>query len=351
MATIYPGAQWRPITRNYTAKPRARTRGIILHVAASEAASLRGWFNNPKARASSHFYVRRDGTVEQYVDLDQVSWTSGAGSSETIGVETQGMAHGEWTPAQVAALANIISWCAARYKFPIKTMGSSKAYERGVGWHALGVPGTYRQKARGVSQTGGQLWSSAVGKVCPGAERVRQIPGIVRAATGQPATPAPAKPAPAPATPGGYGVDVKQVQRQLQAAGYYQGGRIDGDYGRMTRDAVTSYQRAQRYYPGLAVDGEWGKLTQQHFEWVKILQKALNGWKSAGRIGHTKIDGDYGPFVDRLVKQTIADNFKGAYRSAVRAVFGRLARPVNDGEPGRAFCRMLGIPTHPMIKK
>ena len=35
-----------------------------------------------------------------------------------------------------------------------------------------------------MSQTGGELWSGAPGKVCPGAERVPQIPGIVELARG-----------------------------------------------------------------------------------------------------------------------------------------------------------------------
>ena len=196
MTVIYPGALWLPIHRNYTPTRRKVTRGVILHVAAGEARSLRGWFNNPAARASSHLYIRRDGTVEQYVDLDQIAWTSGAASNDTIGVETQGMGHGEWTPAQVNALIEFIVWAAARYRFPIRVMASSKASERGVGWHAQGVPLNADQKRRGISQTGGQLWSSAVGKICPGPDRIKQIPGIVAAAAGQqsPPKPAPSKP-------------------------------------------------------------------------------------------------------------------------------------------------------------
>lgn len=74
------------------------------------------------------------------------------------------------------------------------------------------------------------------------------------------------------------------------------------------------------------------------------------GSTPARPIGKTKIDGDYGPFVDRLVKQTMSDNYKGAYTQAVRALYGRLARPINDGEPGPAFAHMLGIPAHPLAK-
>jgi hypothetical protein len=174
----------KPLKINFTPRNRSRTDGIILHVAASEAASLHGWFSNLKAAASSHLYVRRDGTVEQYVDLDQISWASVRGDLRCISVETQGGATGRWTEQQVSALARIVRETSARYGYPLRTMGSSAASERGVGWHALGVPASRSQRSAGVSQTGGELWSGAPGKVCPGAERVPQIPGIVELARG-----------------------------------------------------------------------------------------------------------------------------------------------------------------------
>lgn len=174
----YPGAIWRPISRNYGGR-RSSTRGVILHVAVSESSSLRGWFNDPRSGASSHLYVRRDGTLEQYVDMRYTAWTSGSGSATTIGVETQGMGSGKWTPQQVEALAQIVAWAHREFGVPLRVMTSSKASERGVGYHALGVPATSTQKTRGISKTGGQLWSKAVGKTCPGPERIRQIPDII----------------------------------------------------------------------------------------------------------------------------------------------------------------------------
>lgn len=351
MAIWMPGAVRKPLTRNYTNASRSTTDAVVLHVAASEAASLQGWFNNPRAKASSHFYVRRGGVIEQYIPIDKISWAGVKSDARAISIETQGMGTGEWDTGQVNAILAIIAFCRQHYGgIPLRQMTSSKRGEKGIGYHRLGVPASMTQKLLGKSMTGGELWSGAVGKVCPGAARIRQVPTIVAKAknTGTPVTPV----TPTPAVPGkGYGVDVKQVQRQLQAAGYYTAGLVDGGYGQMTREAVAAYQRAQRYYPGLLVDGKWGPLTQQHYRWVKTLQAALNKWKTAGRIGKTKIDGDYGPFVDRLVKQTINDNMKGAYTKAVRALYGKLARPINDGQPGPVFCRMLAIKPHPMAKK
>lgn len=174
----------RPIKRNYTNRRRARTDGIILHVDAMAAKTLYGFFNSPGASASSHLFVKFDGTVEQYVDLDLISWASARGDARCISVETQGKGAGKWTAAQVNSLARIIRETSQHYGYPLRLMTSSKG-QKGVGWHKLGVPASTFQKNRGVSQTGGELWSKAVGKICPGPERIPQIPGIVeRAKTG-----------------------------------------------------------------------------------------------------------------------------------------------------------------------
>lgn len=192
-----PGAIRKPISRNYS-RGRRTTRGVILHVAVSEQPSLHGYFNTPGVNASSHFYVRRDGTVEQYVSGADWSWTSGAASSSTIGVETQGMGAGKWTPQQVESLARICAWAHKTYGVPLQAMRSSKSTERGIGYHAQGVAKNQTQKTKGISQTGGQLWSKAIGKTCPGPERVKQVPEVIARAKqlveGKGSAPAPSTP-------------------------------------------------------------------------------------------------------------------------------------------------------------
>lgn len=129
--------------------------------------------------------------------------------------------------------------------------------------------------------------------------------------------------------------DTAGIDRYVKALGY---------------GSVKAYQAGQRYMPGLRVDGSWGPLTQKHAEWVAELQTALNRWKAVIRLGRTKVDGDFGPFAVRCVDAVIASNFAGAYTRAVHDLYGRGARPVNDKTPGKAFCRMLGVSTHPMVK-
>lgn len=185
MAAKYPSAKWRPIARNFTNRRRVRTRGIILHTTASKGAtSMFSWFSTVAARASSHLHVADNGTVEQYVDLDKISWTTGAASDTTIGIETQGDGRGPWTEAQLDALEDTLVYLCRRYNIPARVMTSSRASEQGIGWHRLGIDGNFPATGilRGRNQRGGgESWSSSRGKVCPGDKRILQIPALVAA--------------------------------------------------------------------------------------------------------------------------------------------------------------------------
>jgi len=340
-----PGALWRPIPRNYTNRKRKSTRALVLHIAVSEAASLRGWFTNPDARASSHLYVRRDGTIEQYVDLDKISWANGDGNSTTITVETQGMGSGSWTKAQLVALAKIAAFVNERYGVPLVAMKDSKPSSRGIGFHRLGV-NPWRV-------SGGESWSKAYGKICPGPDRIAQVPEVVSRARveADPATPAkpPAsKPAPKPSSKKNAAAkrsyrsgEVKALQRWLKGLGFYKGA-IDDDYGAHMKAGVKAWQKAQRYAPGLIADGDYGPASVAHRAWTERLQRTLNGWKGGPEVA---VDGDYGAVTAKRVKAVQRRNAKGALRTAARAL--GYSAGVVDGVPGSVTCRMLGIPTHP----
>jgi peptidoglycan hydrolase-like protein with peptidoglycan-binding domain len=82
------------------------------------------------------------------------------------------------------------------------------------------------------------------------------------------ASPSPSNPTTTPSTqalptllPGSQGQAVAQAQQLLKAKGYYQG-RIDGDFGVGTRDAIAAFQRAN----GLTVDGKVGAQTWQKLQ-------------------------------------------------------------------------------------
>lgn len=182
------GAKARPIKRNYTGRRTTKTRVILHTTASASATSMHGWFSNPDAGASSHFHIDIDGNIEQYIDSDYISWANRDGNSSSVTIETQGAGHEPWTAAQIVSIVQIIQWARSVHKgIPLRQMTSSDRKQKGIGWHRLGVNGNFPKTGilRGRQQRGGgELWSAARGKVCPGDKRIKQIPGIIRQAGG-----------------------------------------------------------------------------------------------------------------------------------------------------------------------
>jgi len=184
----YPGAIWKPIDEQYTSGLRmVAFNRVNLHVAVSEASSLWSFFNAP-GRASSHFYVRRDGTVEQYRDTAYRAEADLDGNDATISVETQGGLKNAdtepWTAAQVETLACIYAWAVTTHRVPEHLATDAKVgpSSHGLSWHRLGIDGnfpTLPSPLAGRTQRGGGMhYSTARGKRCPGDAKIRQIPDI-----------------------------------------------------------------------------------------------------------------------------------------------------------------------------
>jgi hypothetical protein len=127
--TTYPRATYRPVT-NLVNDPEIQPVGVILHVSGSESKSLYPYFNGPSNGVESHLHIAYDGTVEQYRDLDHEADANYRGNSwiDTGGrrlgflsVETQGLADGVWTDAQIDGIQAFLSnsWSNARGKVPL----------------------------------------------------------------------------------------------------------------------------------------------------------------------------------------------------------------------------------------
>ena len=192
----YPDAIKRDIGRGRYAHTPVR---FVLHTAVVNAGELK-----PGATGSFwHFYIGPTGTVYQYVDT---AMRAGAetypGSVGSISVETwDGYredanrrpipldAYGvtgwrsisdipAWTAAQVASLAKLWAWLRKTHPtIPnrLATTSKSDGTSHGLAYHRLGVK---LRATDTLSQTGGVVWSSTAGKVCPGARRMAQVPGI-----------------------------------------------------------------------------------------------------------------------------------------------------------------------------
>lgn len=216
---IYPGAVVRLIdTKFLSGKKIAVFNRVNLHVAVSESSSLYSYFN-ASGRASSHFYVRRDGTVEQYVDTSLQAEADLDGNDATISVETQGGVNNAdsepWTDQQLSAMASLYRWARETHGIRNQMASSSQTNDssKGLSWHRLGIDGNFPalpNPCAGRQQRGGGMkYSSAGGKLCPGCAKINQIPEIFnRSQTDAPVPPTPDPgPGPDPTPPGGLVTD------------------------------------------------------------------------------------------------------------------------------------------------
>ncbi len=141
--------------------PRIDAVGILFHVAVNEGPSLYDYFAHRSGGIESHFYIRRDGTIEQYRDTAYEADANGEGNSfgsprrGFLSVETQGMEFGRWTDEQVASLKRLTVWAAHEHGFPLVKATAWDGH--GVGYHRL-----YRE------------WNKN-GHTCPGPDRVAQF--------------------------------------------------------------------------------------------------------------------------------------------------------------------------------
>lgn len=169
-----PGAERKLIAR-HNQIPSAGPVRVNLHVAVSESRSLYGFFST--AAVCSHFYVRKDGGIEQYIDTAYRSKADYEGGRATISVETQGglyNAQGEpWTQAQLVSLGRIFAWARKTHgiadRLAVDSLPGPSSH--GLSWHRLGID-PWRK-------SGGLRYSLSTGKVCPGNAKIAQIPQVL----------------------------------------------------------------------------------------------------------------------------------------------------------------------------
>ena len=151
--------------------PRIHATQVILHVAVSEGASLFDFFARRSGGIESHFYITRNGVIEQYRDTSFEADANYTANCRAISIETQGMGSGEWTPAQLDAIKRLLMWAHDTHGIPLKVCPRHDA--PGIGFHTLwGSPSPW----------------TPVAKSCPGPDRIKQfhrdiVPWMNRGAT------------------------------------------------------------------------------------------------------------------------------------------------------------------------
>lgn len=124
----------RLIPINYT-KGRGGKKpiAIVIHLMDGYLKGTDAWFRNPKAQASTHYGIGKDGTIYQWVEESDTAWGNGRvlnptwklidpkvnPNQTTISIEHEGFSGANWTEAQYAADVELIKEIAARNKIPL----------------------------------------------------------------------------------------------------------------------------------------------------------------------------------------------------------------------------------------
>lgn len=124
---VYPEALWRPLSESRT-QPRITPRLIILHSAVDTPGStdLRRFFDLAGVKIESHFWVRLDGRVEQFIDTTVRADANHRANPFAISIETEDEGQPDrlpWTAAQLASLSRLVAWASRAHGIPLRRVG------------------------------------------------------------------------------------------------------------------------------------------------------------------------------------------------------------------------------------
>lgn len=212
---LYPAAKQMLLPESGS-QPKITPRIAILHSAAGRGSLYKFFLNS--SNLESHFWVSEAGVVEQYIDTGVRADANLHANSFAISIETESSpsATERWSPAQAAAIVNLLDWICKTHNIPrvlVPTWDGA-----GIGYHIqFGAPGKW----------------TPVNKSCPGPERIKQTKNEIIPAVAKGAVPV-AKPWVAPEFPG-YTLKVGMVNKNvatlkvlLIAAGYGDGVNVKG---------------------------------------------------------------------------------------------------------------------------
>src|SRR5690625_1522257 len=144
---------------------------------------------------AAHFSTSGTGKIWQSRDTKYRSAASLNGNHRSISIENEdhgpqfpnwnvndGHAVPSFTDAQMDAIARILAWAHETHGVPLVMAPNSRPSSKGIAYHRMGIDGNWGGYKYGGRVSGGELWTSARGKVCPGDRRISQIPEIIRRA-------------------------------------------------------------------------------------------------------------------------------------------------------------------------
>lgn len=146
---------------------------------------------NPPAHAA-HFSTRADGHIYQSRDTIYRSAANLNGNYRVIAIENDdlGPEFGVWntndghqvpgfTDAQCESIAQICVWANAVHGIPLVLCPDSRSGSRGLAYHRQGIDGNFGTYDFGGRVSGGEIWTTSFGKVCPGDRRIHQLIDVI----------------------------------------------------------------------------------------------------------------------------------------------------------------------------
>lgn len=114
--------QFKPVVNYTKGRSGYRPEAIVIHIAEGSLIGGYSWFNNPNSKVSSHYMVSKNGTIWQFVKLEDTAWHAGGVSNPnwshlksgvnpnlyTIGIEHEGFTGEPWSDAMYNATAELI---------------------------------------------------------------------------------------------------------------------------------------------------------------------------------------------------------------------------------------------------
>lgn len=144
--------------------PAIIPRVVILHVDAGNASSLYEYFGARSGGIESHFFVKRNGLIEQYRSIYREADANHLANPFAVSIETQGYGEGEWNAAQIEGINRILSWLYVETNGGIPLTKCPTWNGAGVGYHVqFGAPGKW----------------TPVAKSCPGVSRIKQFNDVI----------------------------------------------------------------------------------------------------------------------------------------------------------------------------
>lgn len=138
--------------------PAIKPRIAILHVDAGNASSLYTYFRDRSGGIESHFFIKSDGTIEQYRSIYFQADANLDANDFAVSIETQGYGAGTWTGEQLQSIRRLLLWLNKEAKIPLRKCATWNG--SGIGYHTLfGAPSHW----------------TPVAKSCPGPERIKQF--------------------------------------------------------------------------------------------------------------------------------------------------------------------------------